>query len=238
MITKVTGRLLSLAGDSLTLGVGAFEYEVRVPEFTRRQLQDRIGQDVSLHTIDYLEGNPAQGRLTPRLIGFLSEIEREFFELICSVDGVGVKKALRAIVRPVPEVATAIEEQDSGTLSSLPGVGAALAERIIAKLRRKVPKFALMVARQSPREAEVERDVIEETFQVLRQLGHSESDARRLLEAALRAKKKFADVQALLQAIYQQRQGGEADSGRSGDQNGEETAGAAPSGRNRRSAQQ
>ncbi|HEX5443526.1 MAG TPA: Holliday junction branch migration protein RuvA [Pirellulales bacterium] len=205
MITKITGRLLTIDDDALTLGVGAFEYEVRIPEFTRRQLQSRLGQDVSLHTIDYLEGNPAQGRLTPRLIGFLSEVEREFFDLICSVDGVGVKKALRAMVRPVPEVATAIEEQDAKTLSSLPGVGAALAERIIAKLRRKVPKFALMVARDTPVAADVERDVIEETFQVLRQLGHSESDARRLLEAALQAKKKYADVEALLQAIYQQR---------------------------------
>lgn len=205
MITKITGRLLTIDDDALTLGVGAFEYEVRIPEFTRRQLQSRLGQDVSLYTIDYLEGNPAQGRLTPRLIGFLSEVEREFFDLICSVDGVGVKKALRAMVRPVPEVATAIEEQDTKTLSSLPGVGAALAERIVAKLRRKVPKFALMVARDTPVAADVERDVIEETFQVLRQLGHSESDARRLIEAALQAKKKYADVEALLQAIYQQR---------------------------------
>jgi Holliday junction DNA helicase RuvA len=128
--------------------------------------------------------------------------------LICSVDGVGVKKALRAMVRPVPEVATAIEEQDTKTLSGLPGVGAALAERIIAKLRRKVPKFALMVAREQPVEADVPHDVIEETYQVLRQLGHSESDARRLLEAALKVKKKYADVETLLQAIYQQRQGG------------------------------
>jgi Holliday junction DNA helicase RuvA len=207
MITKVTGRLLSIDEDSLTLGVAAFEYEVRIPEFTRRQLQNRVGQEVSLHTIDYLEGNPAHGRLTPRLIGFLSEIEREFFELICSVDGVGVKKALRAMVRPVPDVATAIEEQDTKTLSGLPGVGAALAERIIAKLRRKVPKFALMVAREQPAEADVPHDVIEETFQVLRQLGHSESDARRLVEAALKVKKKYADVETLLQAIYQQRHG-------------------------------
>lgn len=208
MITKVTGQLLSISEESLTLGVEAFEYEVRIPEFTRRQLQGSVGQQVSLHTIDYLEGNPAHGRLTPRLIGFLSEIEREFFELICSVDGVGVKKALRAMVRPVPEVATAIEEQDTKSLSSLPGVGAALAERIIAKLRRKVPKFALMVARDQPVEADVPHDVIEETFQVLRQLGHSESDARRLIEAALKIKKKYADVEMLLQAIYQQRQGG------------------------------
>lgn len=208
MITKITGNLLAITEDSLTLGVEAFEYEVRIPEFTRRQLQGSIGQQVSLHTIDYLEGNPAHGRLTPRLIGFLSEIEREFFELICSVDGVGVKKALRAMVRPVPEVATAIEEQDTKSLSALPGVGAALAERIIAKLRRKVPKFALMVAREQPTAAEVERDVVDETFQVLRQLGHSESDSRRLLETALKAKKKYPDVEALLQAIYQQRQSG------------------------------
>jgi Holliday junction DNA helicase RuvA len=208
LITKITGKLLSLGDDHATLGVEAFEYEVRIPEFTRRQLQQKIGQAVSLHTIDYLEGNPAQGRLTPRLIGFLSEIEREFFELICSVDGVGVKKALRAMVRPVPEVAIAIEEQDAKLLSSLPGVGAALAERIIAKLRRKVPKFALLIAREQPPAAEVERSVVDETFEVLRSLGHSESDARRLLDAVLKAKKKYSDVESLLQAVYQQRQGG------------------------------
>ena len=207
MITKITGKLLQVGEDTVTLGVEAFEYEVRIPEFTRRQLQQQLGQAVSLHTIDYLEGNPAQGRLTPRLIGFLSEIEREFFELICSVDGVGVKKALRSMVRPVREVAMAIEEQDAKLLSSLPGVGAALADRIIAKLRRKVPKFALLVARDEPIAADVEHNVVDETFEVLRQLGHSESDARRLLDAALAAKKKYADVQALLQAIYQQRHG-------------------------------
>ena len=114
-----------------------------------------------------------QGRMTPRLIGFLSEIEREFFELFCSVDGVGVKKALRAMVRPVKEVATAIEEQDATLLSALPGIGPAMSERIIAKLRRKVPKFALMVAQQEVHEAEVESDVVVETFEVLRRLGHS-----------------------------------------------------------------
>lgn len=203
MITKITGKLLSVAEDVALLRFGAFEFEVFIPEFARRQLQHRIGQEVSLHTIDYLEGNPMQGRMTPRLIGFLSEVEREFFELFCSVDGVGVKKALRAMVRPVREVATAIEEQDAKVLASLPGVGPATAERIIAKLRRKVPKFALLVAREEPFETPEEHDLVKETFQVLRQLGHSESEARRLLDAALDAKKKYADVQSLLQAIYQ-----------------------------------
>ena len=203
MITKITGKLVALAEEELTLGIEAIEYEVRIPEFTRRHLQSQIGHTISLHTIEYLEGNPMQGRLTPRLIGFLNLAEREFFELICSVDGVGVKKALRAMVRPVREVATAIEEQDHKSLSALPGIGPALAERIVAKLRRKVPKFALLVDRQDDFEADVPRDVVQETFEVLRTLGHSESEARRLLDAVLKTKKKYADVEAVLQAVYQ-----------------------------------
>jgi Holliday junction DNA helicase RuvA len=206
MITKITGQLAALQNDTLTLKIDAFEYEVLIPEFNRRQLQSQLGQPVSLHTIEYMEGNPMQGRMTPRLIGFLNEIEREFFELFCSVDGVGVKKALRAMVRPVKEVATAIEEQDAKTLSSLPGIGPAMAERIIAKLRRKVPKFALMAVREEHREAEVEPDVVSETFEVLRSLGHGESEARRLLDITLATKKKFKDVQSLIEAIYQQSQ--------------------------------
>ncbi len=206
MITKITGRLLSVSDDVASLQFGAFEFEVFIPEFARRQLQHQLGKDVSLFTIDYLEGNPMQGRMTPRLIGFLSEVEREFFELFCSVDGVGVKKALRAMIRPVREVAAAIEEQDTKLLASLPGVGPATSERIIAKLRRKVPKFALLVGRDEPLGTPAERDLVHETFEVLRQLGHSEAESRRLLDAALAAKKKYADVQALLQAIYQQRQ--------------------------------
>ncbi len=206
MITKITGQLTALKDDVLTLRIDAFEHEVLIPEFTRRQLQSELNQEISLHTIEYLEGNPMQGRMTPRLIGFLTEVEREFFELFCSVDGVGVKKALRAMVRPVKDVATAIEEQDAKFLSSLPGIGPAMSERIVAKLRRKVPKFALMVARQQAGESEVRSDVVSEAYEVLRTLGHSESDARRLLDAALAEKKKHKNVQSLLQAIYQQSQ--------------------------------
>ena len=206
MITKITGQLVALRGDTLTLKIDAFEYEVLIPEFTRRQLQSELNQTVSLHTIEYMEGNPMQGRMTPRLIGFLSEVEREFFELFCSVDGVGVKKALRAMVRPVKEVATAIEEQDAPGLSSLPGIGPAMAERIVAKLRRKVPKFALMAARAELDISEVGSDVVSETFELLRSLGHAESEARRLLDTALASKKKFKDVQSVIEAIYQQSQ--------------------------------
>ncbi|MBW3597485.1 MAG: Holliday junction DNA helicase RuvA [Planctomycetes bacterium] len=207
MITKISGNLVSIADDRATLGIDAFEYQVMIPEFTRRQLQHLVGENVQLHTIHYLEGNPAQGRVSPRLVGFTNEAEREFFELFCSVDGVGVRKALRAMVRPVQEVASLIEEQDAKGLSALPGVGPATADRIIAKLRRKMPKFALLRIDEEAREAEVEHDVVHDTYQALLTLGHSESDARKLIDAVLAEKKKFSDVDSLLKAIYQKVRG-------------------------------
>src|SRR3954467_6030732 len=207
MITKVTGTPIAIAADTLTLAVGAFEYEILIPEFARRSLQDKIGREVSLHTIEYLEGNAMQGRLIPRLVGFLNPIEREFFDMICEVDGVGVKKALRAMVRPVQEVAAMIEEQDAKGLATLPGIGPATADRIIAKLRRKVPKFALLVALEMAPAADVERDLLTEAFEVLRVLGHTDADARRLLDGALDKKTKYKDVDSLLHAIYEKAHG-------------------------------
>jgi len=103
----------------------------------------------------------------------------------------------------VPEVAALIEAQDAKGLAGLPGVGPATGERVIAKLRRKMPKFALLVAREVPYEATVERNVVDETFAALRGLGHSETDARALLDAALASKKKYKDVESLIQAVYQ-----------------------------------
>ncbi|MFV1965266.1 MAG: Holliday junction branch migration protein RuvA [Pirellulaceae bacterium] len=207
MITKISGKLVAVAGDTATIEVEPFEYEVAIPEFNRRQLQSQLGQRVSLHTLHYLEGNPAHGRLSPRLVGFLRQVEREFFEMFCSVDGVGMRKALRAMVRPVQDVAVLIEEQDAKGLSALPGVGAATAERIIAKLRRKMPKFALLVGCDEPRAVDVQRDVLEDAFHALCTLGHSEADARKLIDNVLGTKKRFKDVESILQAIYQQSHG-------------------------------
>jgi len=206
LITKLTGQLLALQETTVSIGIEPFEYEVAVPDFTRRHLQLSVGEKVNLYTIQYIDGNPQKGgRMTPRLIGFNSQIERQFFELFCSVPGLGVKKALKAMVRPVQDIAKSIEEQDVKSLTTLPGIGPAMAEKIVAQLRRKMAKFALLVQQDPTQQAsEVERSIVDETFQVLLALGHGESDARKLLEEPLAGKQNFKDVEALLQAVYEQ----------------------------------
>jgi len=202
VIKRLSGTVERVEMNAVDLAVGPLVHEVLVPELTRRSLQTKLGQSVTLHTLEFLEGTPGRGNLVPRLVGFLSELEREFFDLVCEVDGVGVRRALRAIVRPVGDIATAIEEQDAAALSTLPGIGAATAERMIAKLRRRMPKFALLVARESPAAGPAGSDVLVETLDVLRSLGHSDADARRLVENLRDQKKKVKDVQEALELIY------------------------------------
>jgi len=206
MIKRLTGVLERVEPATIDLAVGAVVHELLVPDLVRRELQGRTGTTVTLHCLEFLEGTPGRGNLVPRLVGFLSEVEREFFDLVCEVDGVGVRKALRAMVKPVGEIATAIEEQDAATLATLPGIGAATAERMIAKLRRRMPKFALAVQRALPAGGPVGGDVLAETLAVLRSIGHSESDARRLVDGLRGVKKPWRDPQEALEAIYRQGQ--------------------------------
>lgn len=208
MITRITGKLAGLQLDSAYIAVGAFEYEVFVPEFVRRQMQSLIGENVSLRTIEYMEGNPQKGRLTPRMVGFMNDVEREFFDMICSVDGVGVKKALRAMVRPVQEVSVAIEEKDIKQLSTLPGIGPAVAERIVAKLRRKMTKFALMISEDFPTMGGDARDLMHEAYEALISVGHTVVEARKKIDALVEGGKKFKNVEDVLTEIYRQQNEG------------------------------
>jgi Holliday junction DNA helicase RuvA len=198
--------------DDIRLQVGAFEYQVLVPECVRRQLQTRTGQEVTLYTTDYLEGSQQSNRMVPRLVGFANEAELEFFDLFCTVEKIGVKKALRALARPVKEIADAISRQDNKWLTTLPGIGAATAEQIVATLRRKVTRFALMPA---PKDAEpgqepsaadtAQGDILADTYNALLSVGHTPGDARTMLDRATAGGKTYASIEEILMAIYKQK---------------------------------
>ena len=209
MITKIAGVVNRVLDEELRLQVGPWEYQVLVPEFVRRNVQSHLGQEVALFTTEYLEGNPMQGKMVPRLIGFVSEAELEFFELFCTVDKVGVRKAMKALVRPIREIADAIQRQDPKWLTSLPGIGPATAEQIVATLRRKVTKFALMTpapadGTPAPERSALEGNLIEDAYQALLSVGHSPLEARDRLDRVLVGGKKFGGVEEILVAIYKQ----------------------------------
>jgi len=210
MITKITGVLNRVLDDEVRLQVGALEYQVLVPEFIRRRVQGALGQEMTLHTSHYLDGNPMQGRVVPRLIGFTTEAELDFFDLFCTVDKVGTRKALKAMVRPIKEIADAIQRQDSKWLTTLPGVGAATAEQIIATLRRKVTKYALMTPPSetsldgaAPSSAAVvDGNIMEDVYQALLSVGHSPQEARHRLDKVLATGRSFKSVEEVLLEIY------------------------------------
>ena len=209
MIRKITGVLSDLPDDCAVLEVPPFEYEVLVPEFTRRQIQMKVGEKISLHTIQYIDGNVQKGgRMTPRLIGFNSIAEKQFFEVFCSVGGLGVKKALKAIVRPVPDVARTIEQQDVKGLTTLPGIGPKMAEKIVAELRRKMARFALLIPAAEGASGVVSTSITEEVYQILVSFGHSEMEARKMVDDVLAEKKKYKDVDAFLHAVYEKKNEG------------------------------
>jgi Holliday junction DNA helicase RuvA len=211
MITRITGVLNRVLEEEARIQVGAFEYQVLVPDFVRRALQGKVGREITLHTSHFLDGNPMQGKVVPRLLGFGSEFELEFFELFCTVDKVGTRKAIKALVRPIKEIANAIQRQDSKWLTTLPGIGPATAEQVIATLRRKVTRFAITPEAPTADGDEVapsaiiDGNVFEDAYQALMALGLSPVEARNRLDKALAVGGEFTTVQDILKSIFNEK---------------------------------
>jgi Holliday junction DNA helicase RuvA len=135
----------------------------------------------------------------------------DFFDLFCTVDKVGTRKALKALVRPIKEIANAISRQDSKWLTTLPGVGAATAEQIVTTLKRKVTRYALGTEpgdNGKPAEGDVQPaavvsgGVVEDAYQALMALGHSPLEARNRLDRVLTGGRTFNSVEEILKEIY------------------------------------
>jgi Holliday junction DNA helicase RuvA len=202
MITRITGHLVRVLDDEVRLAAGSFEYQVLVPEFVRRQLQTRAGNEVTLHTTQYLEGNQAGSRFVPRLIGFMTERDLAFFDLFCTVDKVGVRKALKALNRPVSDIADAIHRQDVKWLTTLPGVGPSTAKEMLHALKDEIGPFVETPMTQAVAVDPAVSRVIEDAYQALLSLGHTPSEARGRLDAALEGGRSFRTVEDLLVAVY------------------------------------
>ena len=159
---------------------------------------------LSRFTYHYLQVEPSKG--FPFLIGFLNEIEKEFFEKFITVSGIGPKAAVRALKAPISLIARAIDMGDVSFLKSLPGIGEQRAKEIVAKLQGKVGKFGLIQDTiSSPGVLKEKQDIQEEAMGVLLQLQYKKFEAKNMVDEALRRNPDIQTAEDLLNEVYKQK---------------------------------
>ena len=136
MIGKLKGLIDSYGEDYVILDVQGVGYQVHCASRTLRALP-QAGEAAVLSIETYVREDQI------RLFGFRSDMEREWFRLLQTVQGVGAKVALAVLsTLPPADLANAIALRDKAAISRTPGVGAKVAERIVSELKDKAPAFA------------------------------------------------------------------------------------------------
>jgi Holliday junction DNA helicase RuvA len=185
MISALTGELTKVEEDRAHLRVGPVLVEMLIPAADVPELQRAVGEELTFHTVFYLEGDSSGGNIEPRLVGFLRSEDRAFFNLFITVKGIGPKKALRALILPTGEIAQAIESKDTRFLCQLPQIGKRMAELIVAELSGKASAFAVPTAGRTGAPAAAKRGAAEEdAIATLVALGERRYDAEHLLDRA------------------------------------------------------
>jgi holliday junction DNA helicase RuvA len=192
MIAAITGVLKTVAETSLTLDVPPMVYELLISAADAEKLQESIGESLTFSTLLYLEGDPNRGNLEPRLIGFITPRDKQFFELFTTVNGIGPRKALKALNAPIADVARAIESGNTKGLTALPQIGKRLAEQIIATLAGKCGAYTDgVVEKRSPTARRNNEDETAIALMTSPQMGLRRPEAEELLE---RTKSAFPDL--------------------------------------------
>ena len=206
MIARISGKLIEKRDYAVIIEVSGLFYEVIVPASVRERVEDTRDAQGHVHLIiyDYIQITPSSGM--PMLIGFISEVERDFFQQFIKVSGIGPRAAVKALNKPISEITRAIEEGNLDHLKTLPGIGAQRAKEIIAKLQGKVGRFCLI---QDQTVAVARRQVTEdwqrEVLDVLLQLQYKKPEALEMIEKALVRSAGIKTTEELLNEIYKQK---------------------------------
>lgn len=205
MITRISGKIIEKGNNYLNIDIGGICYKVLIPPTVMQRLDENTPSDgtISLITYHYLQVEPSKS--TPVLIGFLNDIEKEFFEIFITVSGIGPRAALKALNKPISEIAKAIDEADMEFLCSLPGIGQQRAREIIAKLQNKVGKFGLIQDGRLRKQETRTKDIEEEALAVLMQLEYKKSEALAMLKKALETGLNIQTTEELLNEVYKQK---------------------------------
>ncbi|WP_313601481.1 Holliday junction branch migration protein RuvA [Rhizobium sp.] len=195
MIGKLKGTIDEIGTDHVLVDVHGVCYEAFCSSRTLSQLN--VGEAAILFIETYVREDQL------KLFGFVSALEREWFGLLQSVQGVGSKVALAVLSTLTPgELANAIALQDKTVVSRAPGVGPKVAVRIVTELKNKAPAFAGEASANIGLKQEIGEGVasapVSDAVSALTNLGYSRDQAANAVAAALKAAGEEADSAKLI----------------------------------------
>jgi Holliday junction DNA helicase RuvA len=196
MIGKLSGVIDSYGDDWVIVDVGGVGYQVHCSARTLQTLP-ATGERATLSIETYVREDMI------RLYGFSTDLEREWFRLLQTVQGVGAKVALAVLGTLKPgDLATAIALQDKAALSRAPGVGRKVAERMVTELRDKAPAYSsadpMVVRLQAELDDKRAPRPVADAVSALVNLGYAQIQASAAIAAASRSAGEAATAEQLI----------------------------------------
>ena len=209
MISYITGKIRSLTrepGRAVVIA-GGVGYEVSLPTYVYQSLANEgitVDSDIELEIYYHVTDRQPK----PMLVGFRHPSEKQFFEQLIQVEGIGPAKAASALVLPVSTIASAIETEDFASLQRLPGIGTRAAQKIVATLRGKVAATALLqdagISEKRQETAVVPAsDARSEAIEALVTLGYRPTEAQDKVDDVIRRSPETTDnLQDLMREVF------------------------------------
>jgi Holliday junction DNA helicase RuvA len=196
MIGKLKGIIDSYGEDFIILDVGGVGYQVHCSARTLQELPG-TGEPATLA----IETHVREDQI--RLFGFRTDVEREWFRLLQTVQGVGAKVALAVLGTLKPgELASAIAMRDKAMVARTPGVGPKVAERIVTELKDRAPAYAdvdpAVIRLTGAIEERRAPQPVADAISALVNLGYGQPQAAAAIAAATRSAGEAADARALI----------------------------------------
>ena len=194
MIAFLRGRVLDKQPNRIIVDVQGVGYELHVPLSTYYDIGEE-GSEVSVRVYTHVREDALQ------LFGFLTELERQLFERLISINGIGPKLAIAVLSGLDPrELVAAVQRGDVARLVTIPGVGKKTAERIVLELRDRLQQLAVPVAASTTPGTGADRLRID-LVSALQNLGYHRPQAEKAVDSTLASSPDAAFEDALRQVL-------------------------------------
>ena len=195
MIAFLRGRIVDKQPNRIIIDIQGVGYDVHVPLSTFYEIGE-VGTDIALRVHTHVREDALQ------LYGFLTELERQLFERLIAISGIGPKLAVAVLSGMDPrDLVTAVQRADIARLTGIPGVGKKTAERIVLELKDRLTQIVMPAAADTAPLASGADRLRADLLSALQNLGYHRPQAEKAIEAAVKSMTDATFEQALKSAL-------------------------------------